>query len=186
LKYLVVGLGNVGQEYELTRHNIGFAVVERLAELFGVSFSSDRLALVTHFKLKSRSITLIKPTLYMNNSGKAVLYWLNFLKIKDNNYIVVTDDVALPFGKMRIKPQGSSGGHNGLKSIEQHLNSTIYPRIRMGIGNEFAKGQQSDFVLGRFNQEEIALLPAYIEKAGNSILAFCTMGISNTMNQYNT
>jgi PTH1 family peptidyl-tRNA hydrolase len=182
---LIAGLGNIGPEYENTRHNIGFTVVEYLASRFDVSFESSRLASVAHFKIKGRSITLIKPTVYMNNSGKSVHYWLNHLHIKDYNFIVVTDDIALPFGKLRIKPQGSSGGHNGLKSLEQHLSSSVYPRMRIGIGNNFPKGGQANFVLGKFTSDESALISSYLEKACDALLCFCTMDIGAAMNLYN-
>ena len=185
MKYLVVGLGNIGPEYDLTRHNIGFSVLDHLAHNFNVEFSANRLASTTQIKYKGRPITLAKPSVYMNNSGKSTLYWLNNLKIKESNYIIVTDDIALPFGKIRIKPKGGSGGHNGLKDIEQHLGTTKYPRMRFGIGNNFSQGQQSSFVLGKFSSEEQKQIPQHIKKASEALLCFCTLGINQAMNQYN-
>jgi peptidyl-tRNA hydrolase, PTH1 family len=185
MKFLIVGLGNIGAEYELTRHNIGFLVLDQLADESKVTFSSDRLADKAEFKFKGKSIHLIKPTTYMNLSGKAVSYWLQDLKIPKENLLVIVDDLALPFGSLRLRTKGSSAGHNGLKNIEQVLNGQDYSRLRFGIGNEFGKGQQVDYVLSNFEKEEFEKLPEVIKKANEVILSFCTIGPERTMNHFN-
>ncbi len=185
MKYLIAGLGNIGPEYELTRHNIGFLVLDQLADKFNADFSTVRLADKAEIRHKGKSIHLIKPNTYMNLSGKAVSYWLNELKIPKENLLVVMDDVALPFGSIRMRSKGSSAGHNGLKNIELVLNGQDYSRLRFGIGDDFAKGRQSDFVLSRFSKDEFKQLPDAIQKAVDMILAFCTMGVEKTMSQYN-
>ena len=185
MKYLIAGLGNIGPEYELTRHNIGFLVLDQLADKFNTDFSTVRLADKAEIKHKGKSIHLIKPNTYMNLSGKAILYWLNELKIPKQNLLVVMDDVALPFGSIRMRSKGSSAGHNGLKSIELILNGQDYSRLRFGIGDDFVKGRQSDFVLSRFSKDEFKQLPDIFQKAVDMILAFCTMGVEKTMSQYN-
>ncbi len=185
MKYLIVGLGNIGPEYELTRHNIGFLTLDRLAEKQSCSWESDRLAFKSEFKYKGRAIHLIKPTTYMNLSGKAVNYWMKTLQISKENILVVVDDVAIPFEKLRMKPKGSAAGHNGLKNIEELTGGQNYARLRMGIGDNFPKGHQVDFVLGRFTPSEFDLLPIQMDKAIEMILAFCTIGIERTMNQFN-
>ncbi len=185
MKYLIAGLGNIGPEYQLTRHNIGFLVLDQLAEERKSSFLVDKLAYKTEFRFKSRSIHLIKPTTYMNLSGNSVNYWQQRLKIPSTQTLVVTDDVALPFGSLRLRAKGSHAGHNGLKHIESTLNSNQYPRLRFGIGNDYPKGFQVDYVLSRFTKEEFEELPASIEKAVKTILSFCTIGIDRTMTQFN-
>lgn len=185
MKYLVAGLGNIGPEYELTRHNIGFLVVDQLADKFNAAFSTVRLSDKTEVRHKGRSIHLIKPNTYMNLSGKAVQYWMNELKIAQENILVVVDDVALPFGSLRLRSKGSSAGHNGLKNIELMLGNQNYARLRFGIGDEFNKGQQADFVLSPFSQDEFDQINAPIQKAVDMILSFCTIGIEKTMSQYN-
>lgn len=185
MKYLIVGLGNIGPEYELSRHNIGFLTLDRLADREGLSWSSDRLAFRSEFKYKGRQLHLIKPTTYMNLSGRAVAYWLNSLKISQENLLVVVDDVALPFGVLRMREKGSSAGHNGLKSLEQLLGGQNYPRIRFGIGNDFPRGRQVEYVLGRWNPEEIEALPEHMDRAIQMILGFCTVGAHMTMTQFN-
>ena len=185
MKYLVCGLGNIGPEYELTRHNIGFLVLDRLGDQFNAEFATTRLAQKSEIKHKGRSIHLIKPTTYMNLSGKAINYWMTELKVPKTNLLVVTDDIALPFGKLRMRAKGSPAGHNGLKNIEQILGGNDYPRLRFGIGNEFNKGRQVDYVLSNFSTEEINDLPIRMDKANDMILSFCTIGIERTMNQYN-
>ncbi|MDO6438516.1 aminoacyl-tRNA hydrolase [Cyclobacterium sp. 1_MG-2023] len=185
MKYLVVGLGNIGPEYELTRHNIGFLVLDRLADQKNLSWESNRLAFTSLLKHKGRQLHLIKPTTYMNLSGKAVNYWMKTLKIPKENVLVVVDDLALPFGKLRLKPKGSSAGHNGLKNIEELTGGQNYARLRFGIGDDFPKGRQIDYVLGRWSQEEIDTLPIYMDKAIEMITAFSTIGLEKTMNQYN-
>lgn len=185
MKYLIAGLGNIGPEYELTRHNVGFLTLDRLADVKGLSWSSNRLAFTTDYKYKGRHIHLIKPTTYMNLSGKAINYWLKELKIDKTNLLVIVDDLALPFGKLRIRPKGSAAGHNGLKNIEENLGGQDYPRLRFGIGDNFAKGKQIDYVLGRMNEDELAELPLIMDRAISMVEAFCTIGIQQTMNQYN-
>ncbi|EAZ80626.1 aminoacyl-tRNA hydrolase [Algoriphagus machipongonensis] len=185
MKYLLVGLGNIGPEYELTRHNIGFLTVDRLAEKENLTWKSDRLAFKTEYKFKGRSIHLIKPTTYMNLSGKAVNYWMKELQIPKENILIIVDEVALPFGKLRMKPKGSAAGHNGLKNIEALTGGQNYPRLRMGIGDDFPKGRQVDYVLGKFTQEEFDQLPEIMDQAIDMSLAFCTIGIQHTMNQFN-
>lgn len=185
-KYLIAGLGNIGAEYELTRHNIGFLTLDRMAEQEGLNFEHDRHAFVVEYKFKGRTVTLIKPTTYMNLSGKAINYWLQQLKIPVGNLLVVTDDIALPLGKLRMRPKGSDAGHNGLKNIHQMLGSTEYPRLRFGIGDHFHKGHQIEYVLGRFTQQEFEELPFTMDKAIEMIKGFCTIGIEKTMSQYNS
>ena len=186
MKYLIVGLGNIGQEYELTRHNIGFLVLDRLADVHKIQFKTGRLADKAELKYKGRQIYLIKPTTFMNLSGKAISYWLQDLKIPKENLLVVVDDLALPFGSLRIKQKGSAAGHNGLKNIEQILGGQEYSRLRFGIGNDFAKGQQVEFVLSKFDQNEFKELPTQMDKATEIIFSFCTTGIERTMNFFNT
>lgn len=185
MKYLIVGLGNPGPKYELTRHNIGFLTLDRLAEQKGVSFELDRLAEVTTIKHKGRTLYLVKPTTFMNLSGKAVNYWLQELKISKENLLILTDDIALPFGTLRMRAKGSSAGHNGLKNIEQLTGGQNYPRLRMGVGDDFHKGQQVDYVLSQFPQEELDQLPEIMDRAAEMIFSFCTIGIERTMSQYN-
>jgi PTH1 family peptidyl-tRNA hydrolase len=185
MKYLIAGLGNIGPEYELTRHNIGFLILDQLADQHKVNFSTTRLADKCEFKFKGKSIHLIKPSTYMNLSGKAIAYWLNDLKIPKENLLVIVDDIALPFGSLRLRTKGSSAGHNGLKNIETLLNGQDYSRLRVGIGSEFSKGQQVDFVLGNFSKEEFEKLPEITKKANQMILSFCTAGASITMTQFN-
>ncbi|MFD0998433.1 aminoacyl-tRNA hydrolase [Ohtaekwangia kribbensis] len=185
MKYLVAGLGNIGAEYELTRHNIGFLILDQLADQQKVNFTTDRLAEKAEFKFKGRSIHLIKPTTYMNLSGKAIAYWLQDLKIPKENLLVLVDDLALPFGSLRLRTKGSSAGHNGLKNIEQLLGGQDYSRLRFGIGNDFGKGQQVDFVLSNFDKAEFEKLPEVINKANEMVLSFCTIGPERTMNVFN-
>jgi PTH1 family peptidyl-tRNA hydrolase len=185
MKYLIAGLGNIGPEYELTRHNVGFLILDQLADQHRVNFTTSRLADKTEFKFKGRTLHLIKPSTFMNLSGKAVAYWLNELKIPKENLLVVVDDIALPFGSLRLRTKGSSAGHNGLKNIELVLNGQEYSRLRVGIGNEFSKGQQVDFVLSNFTQEEFKKLPETMKKANEMIISFCTAGAALTMTQFN-
>lgn len=184
-KFLIVGLGNIGSEYEQTRHNIGFKVVEHLAAKKDVSFSNIKLGALSQFKFKGRMFYLLKPATYMNLSGKAVKYWLEKESIPLENLMVICDDINLPFGTIRIKTNGSDGGHNGLKSINEYLNTQQYIRFRFGIGSEFSKGQQSNYVLGVWNEDEIKLLPERLTQAIEVITSFGMAGINNTMNAYN-
>ena len=185
MKYLIAGLGNIGAQYELTRHNIGFLVLDQLADQQKSSFTVDRLAEKAEFKFKGRTIHLIKPTTFMNLSGKSVSYWLQELKVPKENLLVIVDDLALPFGTLRMKPKGSAAGHNGLKNIELILGGQEYSRLRFGIGNAFGKGQQVDFVLENFSKDEFKAIPPIINKTNEMILSFCTQGIDRTMNQFN-
>lgn len=185
MKYLIAGLGNPGDEYAGTRHNIGFTVLDALVKASNISFSPDRLAFHTELKFKGRTFVLIKPTTFMNLSGKAVNFWLQQEKIPTENMLVITDDIALPFGVLRLKGKGSDGGHNGLKSIDETLGMQNYARLRFGIGSNFSKGRQSEYVLGRWTiQESLALAPR-IEKATEIIKSFGTIGLDLTMTNYN-
>jgi len=185
MKYLIVGLGNPGAEYELTRHNIGFLVLDRLADVEKSSFRTARHGEVAEVKYKGRQLTLLKPGTYMNLSGKAVAYWLQELKIPKENLLVIVDDIALPFGNLRMKPRGSAAGHNGLGNIEAILGGQDYPRLRFGIGSDYAKGGQVDFVLSNFTPEEFSALTPRIDRCVEMIRSFCTAGLERTMNGYN-
>jgi peptidyl-tRNA hydrolase, PTH1 family len=186
MKYLIAGLGNIGAEYELTRHNIGFLVLDRLADNHNVTFQLKRHAEYSELKYKGRSLHLIKPTTYMNLSGKAIAYWMQELKIPKENILVIVDDIALPFGSLRMRSKGSAAGHNGLKSIEQSIAGQDYARLRFGIGDEFHKGQQADYVLSNFTQQEFTELPTLMDKATDMVFAFCTIGVDRTMSQFNS
>lgn len=185
MKYLIAGLGNIGPEYELTRHNIGFLVLDRIADNHKLDFSTQRLADRAEWKFKGKQIHLIKPNTYMNLSGKAIAYWLQELKIPKENLLVIVDDLALPFGTLRMRTKGSSAGHNGLKNIELVLGGQEYTRLRFGIGNDFQKGQQVDFVLSNFSQQEFTELPTVMDKAEEMVKSFCTIGPERTMNFFN-
>lgn len=184
-KFLIVGLGNIGDEYANTRHNIGFTILDAIAKENNIHFSTDRLASFAQFKFKGKTIVLIKPSTYMNLSGKAVNYWLQTEKITLENLLVITDDIALPLGTLRLKGKGSDGGHNGLKNIQETLNTSEYARLRFGVGNEFSKGRQVDFVLGKWDPEEEKLLEPRIKIAMEMISAFTTIGLQRTMTAYN-
>ena len=186
MKYLIVGLGNIGPEYADTRHNIGFMVLDYLAKKFDAQFETGRHSFVTEIKTKGRTFVLVKPTTYMNLSGKAVGHWLNTLKLPVEQLMVITDDIAIPFGKIRIRTKGSAGGHNGLKHIEQTLGHNNYPRLRFGVGDNYHKGKQVDYVLSKFSEDEQIELQTLIEKAADSVIAFGTIGLERTMNQFNT
>ncbi len=185
MKYLIAGLGNIGPEYELTRHNIGFLVLDRIADTHKIDFTTSRLADKAEVRYKGKQLHLIKPNTFMNLSGKAIAYWLQELKIPKENLLVVVDDLALPFGTLRMRTKGSAAGHNGLKNIELLLNGQDYSRLRFGIGDSFSKGQQVDFVLSNFSKSEIADLPAYLDKTAEMIYSFCTIGAERTMNFFN-
>lgn len=185
MKYLIVGLGNPGAEYELTRHNIGFLILDKIADSNKVKFSVSRLAEKAEFRHKGRQLHLIKPTTYMNLSGRAVSFWLNDLKIPKQNLLVIVDDIALPFGKLRLRGKGSSAGHNGLNNIEETLGDQNYARLRFGIGNDYNRGQQVDYVLSRFTEDEFKILPEYMDKAEKMVYSFSTIGIERTMNFFN-
>ena len=185
MKYLIIGLGNPGADYKNSRHNIGFKVLDKLTSLSNISFLSERYADVTNLKFKGRNLLLVKPNTFMNLSGKAVNYWMQKEKISVENILVETDDISLPFGTIRLRSKGSDGGHNGLKDIISVLQSSTFPRIKFGIGAEFPKGRQSDYVLGEWNEAELESLEQKIEYSIQMIKAFCTLGISRTMNDYN-
>lgn len=184
-KFLIVGLGNIGDEYTHTRHNIGFDVLDTIAKENNIKFTTNRLADVAEYKFKGKTLVLVKPSTYMNLSGKAVNYWLQTEKISVENMLVITDDLALPLGTLRMKGKGSDGGHNGLKNIQEVLNTQNYARLRFGVGNEYAKGKQVDFVLGKWNSEEIKVLEPRIKLALEMIQGFATIGLQRTMSAYN-
>ena len=185
MKFLIVGLGNPGTEYELTRHNIGFLILDRLADLEKTKFTTQRLAEKAEIKFKGRQLHLIKPNTYMNLSGKSVNYWMNELKIEKENILILVDDIALPFGSLRLRGKGSSAGHNGLTHIEETLGHQNYARLRFGIGNNFSKGGQVDYVLSRFSNEEFKELVPLMDKAIKMIQSFCTAGLERTMSGFN-
>jgi len=185
MRFLIIALGNIGAEYQYTRHNIGFLIADRMASKHNFQFKSDRLADMAEFRLKNKMVTIIKPTTYMNLSGKAYKYWLDKLNIPASQSIAVVDDLALNFGTIRIKTSGSSGGHNGLTNIEQELKSSQYPRLRFGIGNEFHRGGQVDFVLGKWNDEEVKFLPENMDYSIEAIEQCVLAGFPNAMNVYN-
>ena len=185
MKYLIAGLGNIGREYVDTRHNIGFMVLDYLAKKHDATFETGRHSFVTEIKTKGKTFTLVKPTTYMNLSGKAVKYWMDKEKIPMENILVVMDELALPLGTLRMRGSGSAGGHNGLKNIELILQSGNYPRLRFGIGADFPKGKQSDFVLGRWKPSELPIVKEKILSSVEMIESFAAQGIANTMSQYN-
>ena len=185
MKFLIAGLGNPGNEYAHTRHNIGFDVVNAFVLKHGGQFRTDRLAYVADVKWKGKSFVCICPTTYMNLSGKAVNYWMQAEKIALENTMVIVDELALPFGKIRIGPKGSDGGHNGLKNIQETLGTNQYPRLRFGISNEFNKGAQVNYVLGKWNEEEQKTLATRIKVAADAIKAFAFIGLARCMNEFN-
>ena len=185
MKYLIVGLGNPGMKYEETRHNIGFKVVDLFAKQFESKFVADKHADVAEVKFKGRTIVLVKPSTFMNLSGKAVNYWLQKEKVPIENLLVITDDIALPFGKLRMKAKGSDGGHNGLKDIQATLKTPVYHRLRFGVGNDFNPGRQADYVLGEWNKGEQLDLPERLDKCSEFIKSFATIGIAMTMTNWN-
>ena len=185
MKYLIIGLGNPGAEYENTRHNIGFKVLDKLASLSNISFSADKLADVTEVKFKGRKLILIKPNTFMNLSGKAVKYWMQQTKVDVENILVITDDISLPFGIVRMRKKGSDGGHNGLKDIQAQLSTAAYPRLRFGVSNDFPRGKQAEYVLGNFTNEDYETMEVRTDLAIKMIQAFTTMGIGRTMSDFN-
>ena len=184
MKYLIAGLGNIGPDYADTRHNIGFMVLDALAKASNTVFADKRYGFVAEMRLKNKSLVLLKPSTFMNLSGNAVRYWLQKENIPTENLLVVVDDLALPFGTLRLKPKGGDAGHNGLKHI-QDLIGQNYSRLRFGIGSDFPRGHQVDYVLDAFSDEEQKALPARIDLAVDIIRSFCLAGVTNTMNQYN-
>ncbi|HQV84808.1 MAG TPA: aminoacyl-tRNA hydrolase [Chitinophagaceae bacterium] len=185
MKFLIVGLGNIGDEYAHTRHNIGFDVVNAFVQKHGGSFRVDRLAYVADIKWKRKTFICVCPTTYMNLSGKAVKYWMDKEKVLLENTLVVVDDLALPLSKIRVKPGGSDAGHNGLKSLQEVLGTRDYPKLRFGIGSDYPKGHQSDFVLGKWKKEEEPLVKLKIQQAVEVIEVFAAQGIATAMNQVN-
>ena len=184
-KFLIVGLGNIGAEYVNTRHNIGFKILDHLARKEGIEFQTVKLGALAEYKFKGRTLLLLKPNTYMNLSGKAIKYWMDKESIPVENLLVITDDLNLPFGSIRIRSKGSDGGHNGLKNIQLLLNSTVYPRFRFGISDEFKKGQQVDYVLGNWDDAEKAKLPERLDIAAEIIRSFGTAGLEHTMTGFN-
>ncbi len=185
MKYLIVGLGNIGPEYADTRHNIGFMILDALAKQEGEKFHSMRLAYYTEVTHKGRTLCLVKPTTYMNLSGKAVNHWMNELKIPVENVLVLVDDIALPFGTLRLKPKGSAAGHNGLKDVEARLGHNNYARLRFGVGDNFPKGRQVDYVLSGFDDDELPALPELIDRSIEMVKSFATTGTELTMTRFN-
>ncbi len=185
MKYLIAGLGNIGPEYALTRHNIGFMVLDRLAAQHDFKFSFQKLAYIAEWKFKGRQIYFIKPTTFMNLSGKAIRYYMDQYKVPIENVLVLVDELQLPFGTLRLKPKGSHGGHNGLRNIEELLLTSNYSRLRFGIDSNFSRGKQIDYVLKPFSNTELIELPIFLDKAGEMALSYCTLGIQQTMNNYN-
>ncbi|MFB9056670.1 aminoacyl-tRNA hydrolase [Mariniflexile ostreae] len=184
-KFLIVGLGNIGEKYENTRHNIGFKVLDYLASQEALTFETQKLADIATYKLKGRTFILIKPNTYMNLSGKAVQYWLTKEKVPLQNLLVITDDLNLPFGSIRLKTKGSDGGHNGLKDIQDKLNTSQYNRFRFGISDAFSSGKQIDYVLGEWTEEESEKLKERLNKATELIKSFALAGVNHTMNAFN-
>ena len=184
-KFLIVGLGNIGEKYADTRHNIGFKVLDYFANKEELTFETQKLGDITTYKFKGRTFLFLKPSTYMNLSGKAVLYWLTKEKISLENLLIITDDLNLPFGSIRLKTKGSDGGHNGLKDIQDKLNTTKYNRFRFGISDAFSKGRQIDYVLGEWSDEENKNLPERLNKSIELIKSFALAGINNTMNTFN-
>jgi PTH1 family peptidyl-tRNA hydrolase len=185
MKYLIVGLGNIGPEYADTRHNIGFMILDELAKQESAKFYNMRLAYYTEVSHKARTLYLIKPTTYMNLSGKAVNHWMKELKVPVENVLIIVDDIALPFGTLRLKPKGSAAGHNGLKHIEATLGHNQYARLRFGVGDDFPKGKQVNYVLDAFNKDELPELPALIDRSIEMIKSFAAIGAELTMTRYN-
>lgn len=185
MNFLIVGLGNIGSEYAQTRHNIGFRVLDALAKASNLVFEDKQYGAVTTLKVKNQTLTLLKPSTYMNLSGNAVRYWMNEKKIPLENILVVVDDLSLPFGQLRMRPGGSEAGHNGLKHISSVLGTQQYARLRFGIGNDFPRGGQVDFVLGEFTDEDLKTMDERLELAGEMVKSFALSGIQFTMNHFN-
>jgi len=185
-KYLIIGLGNIGVKYANTRHNIGFKALDNFAKENSIQFETNKLGDVANYKFKGRTFIFLKPTTFMNLSGKSVKYWMTKEKIPLENILVIVDDLNLPFGSIRLKPKGSAGGHNGLKDINEKLNTQQYARLRFGVGNSFSKGRQVDYVLGEWSKEEALDLPTLLDKTAKTIISFGLIGIAKTMNSFNT
>ena len=185
MKYLIVGLGNIGAEYQNTRHNIGFTILDAFAKASNVFFTENRYGATCEVKIKGRTLILLKPSTFMNLSGNALRYWMNKENIEIENVLVVVDDIALPFGTLRLKPKGSAAGHNGLKNIEEILGHNDYARLRFGLGDDFKRGQQIAYVLGKWTAEQSKALSERTEMAGEIIKSFCLAGLELTMTQFN-
>ena len=184
-KFLIVGLGNIGDKYTNTRHNIGFKIVDEVAEEHKVSFETEKLGDIANFRFKGRTFILLKPSTFMNLSGKAVKYWMQKENIPIDNLLIITDDLNIDFGTIRVKAKGSDGGHNGLKDIQEKLGTNKYPRFRFGVGANYSKGRQVDYVLGEWNKEETSLLIERLPTSAKVITSFGTAGLANTMNTFN-
>ncbi|WP_165734341.1 aminoacyl-tRNA hydrolase [Polaribacter sejongensis] len=184
-KFLIVGLGNIGEQYTNTRHNIGFKIVDEVAEEHSATFETEKLGDVANFRFKGRTFVLLKPSTFMNLSGKAVKYWMDKENISVENILVVTDDVNIDFGVIRLKAKGSAGGHNGLKDIQEKLNTQQYARFRFGVGGNYGRGRQVDYVLGEWNKEETSELIERLPTSAKVITSFGTAGLNNTMNTFN-
>ncbi len=184
-KYLIVGLGNIGVDYINTRHNVGFNIINHFVKTYDIQFETRKLGSLANYKLKGRTFLLLKPNTFMNLSGKSVKYWLEKEKIPISNLLIVTDDINIPFGTLRLKAKGSDGGHNGLKDIQDKLKTNIYNRLRFGIGDEFTKGRQVDYVLGQWKPEELAKLGERLEISSKALVSFVMSGMNITMNKYN-
>lgn len=185
MKYLIVGLGNIGPEYQNTRHNIGFTILDAFAKASNVFFTDKRYGAVCEIKLKGHTLILLKPSTFVNRSGLAVRYWMEKEKIEVPNLLVIVDDISLPFGTLRLKPKGADAGHNGLKSIQETLGHNQYARLRVGIGNNYPRGKQVEYVLGQWTEEEAKTLPKLVEQTIEIIKSFCLSGIESTMSQFN-
>lgn len=185
MNHLVIGLGNIGEEYLNTRHNVGFMVLDKIAHDRGLVFANDKFCKKTTTSHRSQTIHLIKPSTYMNSSGRCVKYWKDKFKVSNDRILIVVDDLALPCGKIRLKPQGSHAGHNGLLDVEAELGTNAYPRLRLGIGDNFHRGQQANYVLSKFEPQELAILEKKIEQASAAIMTFVVDGLATAMNRYN-
>ena len=184
-KFLIIGLGNIGEKYKDTRHNIGFKILDYFSKEEDITFETQKLGDVATYKFKGRTFILLKPSTYMNLSGKSVKYWMTKEKIPIENILVICDDLNIPYGSLRLKPKGSAGGHNGLKDINDKLNTQQYARLRFGVGNGFSKGRQVDYVLGKWNNEELTEMPEKLDKIKDVIKSFGLIGVSKTMNNFN-
>lgn len=184
-KFLIVGLGNVGEKYHNTRHNIGFKIVDEVAKTHNTTFTTEKLGDIASFRYKGRTFMLLKPNTFMNLSGKALKYWMQKEKIALENVLVITDDLNIDFGTIRVKAKGSDGGHNGLKDIQEKLGTNKYPRFRFGVGNNYSKGRQVDYVLGEWSKEEESILIERLPKSAEVVISFGTAGLANTMNSFN-
>ena len=184
-KFLIVGLGNIGEKYHNTRHNIGFKIVDAFVKNYDTKFETEKLGDLAKLKIKGKTVFVLKPNTYMNLSGKAVMYWLKKENISKDNLLVITDDLNIDFGKLRIKGKGSSGGHNGLKDIQDKFNTGAYPRFRFGVGSDYGRGRQVDYVLGEWNKEEESQMIERIPTSIKAITSFITAGLANTMNEFN-